>query len=43
MNPYVLGQVCKATSGMSPCGFGKVVRQPLGSNGFLDPLPLLMN
>jgi hypothetical protein len=23
-----LGQSCKATSGMSPYGFGKVVRQP---------------
>jgi hypothetical protein len=35
---------CGATSGMSPCGFfGKVVRQPFGSSGFLDPLSLLMN
>jgi hypothetical protein len=34
-----LGQSCKATSGMSPCGFGKVVRQPFWSSGFLDPLP----
>jgi hypothetical protein len=34
-----LGQSCKATSGMSPCGFGKVVRQLFRSSGFLNPLP----
>jgi hypothetical protein len=36
-----LGQSCKATSGMSPCGFGKVVRQPFWLSGFLNPVPLV--
>jgi hypothetical protein len=39
MSPRCFGQSCKATSGMSPRGFGKVVRQPFVSSGFLDPLP----
>jgi hypothetical protein len=37
MSHCVLGKGCKATSGMSPFGFCKVVRQPFGSSGSLDP------
>jgi hypothetical protein len=40
MSPCVLGQCCKATSGMSPSGLWKgCVRQPLGSYGLRGSTP----